>query len=191
MSDELKHGISLVQRVNVRRSARLEGFNKDIKSIDHYFEMDYMGSSEFEWGTIPQALKRMRARAQMDDFVTEPQRIKVAGQYVAWFVGPMDQFNIAKALFIDQLGLAGERQRLKELSYIRDNYVDLGSPGTMNGVALRSKFAKSRDDFGWYDGWWAVDDTVAFAFFKTKEDAKIWIHCVFNGVSAPTPGKAR
>ena len=33
--------VFLVQRVKSRRTARKEGLNKDVKSIDHYFEMDY------------------------------------------------------------------------------------------------------------------------------------------------------
>ena len=187
METTSRHGLFLIQRVKSSFANRRDGLIKDIKSIDHYFEMEYMGSSEFEWGAIPQALKGMRARAQMNDFVTEPKRLKVAGQYLCWYVGPEDEFDLAKALFIDQLGLSGTQQSLQEPSYIHDNYVDPGPPGALNGRPLPSRFAKSRDHYNWCDGWWAVQRT--FAIFKTKEDAKIWLHCVFNGVSSPTPAK--
>jgi hypothetical protein len=146
-------------------------------SIDYFFEMDYMGSSEFEWGALPESLKRMRAATM----VAEPKRLKVAGKYLCWYVGPEDEYTLAKMLFIDQLALSGDFARLKERTCIRDNFVDLGSPATVGGVALPSKFAKTRDDYNWYDAWWAIEKT--FAIFKTKVDAETWLRCV----KAPKP----
>jgi hypothetical protein len=154
LGPSIKHGITLVQRVKSKFITRKEGLDPEIKSIDHYFEMDYMGASEseFEWGTVPEALRRMRMAAQMGEVGALPVRIKVAGKYLCWFVGRDSEYLLAKALFIDQLGLSGNCQHLKELSYIRNNYVDVGSPGALNGVALPSHYAKSRDDYSWYDG---------------------------------------
>lgn len=36
----------------------------DAKGLDVNFQLDYMGSSEFEWGAIPKALKSLREHAE-------------------------------------------------------------------------------------------------------------------------------
>lgn len=36
----------------------------DAKGLDVDFQLDYMGSSEFEWGAIPKALKELRTSAE-------------------------------------------------------------------------------------------------------------------------------
>lgn len=45
----------LVQRMNKKTHA----YPGDT-GLDRHFDLDYMGSSEFEWGAIPKALKRLR-----------------------------------------------------------------------------------------------------------------------------------
>lgn len=45
----------LVQRLERRSNAF-----RDLVGFDRYFGLEYMGSSEFEWGAIPKALKSMR-----------------------------------------------------------------------------------------------------------------------------------
>lgn len=44
----------LVQRMNYRKNP------VDEFSFDGLFNLDYMGSSEFEWGALPKALRKMR-----------------------------------------------------------------------------------------------------------------------------------
>jgi len=169
------HDIWLIQRIKTKQRVVT---NRDLEqpfspSIDFHFEMDYMGSSEFEWGALPQALKRMRAATMID----APKRIKIAGKYVCWFVGPEDEYNIAKALFIDQLGVSDKPiSRLKEISYIRHNFVEDEPKASLNGKPLPTNFAKSLGSYNWYDGWWAVDKT--FVLLKTKADAETWLRCV-------------
>jgi hypothetical protein len=173
----LKHNIYLVQRVKskfIQRASKHLLPDPIPTSIDYFFTMDYMGSAEFEYGALPAALKRMRAATM----VSEPKRIKVAGKYLCWYVGPEDEYTLAKMLFIDQLGLSGDFTRLKERTCIRDNFVDERGPSDVKGISVSSRFAKTRDDYDWYDAWWAIEKT--FAIFKKKEDAETWLRCVKN-----------
>jgi hypothetical protein len=63
-------GFYLVQRLQAKRAP-----HSPAKGFDGYFSLDYMGSSEFEWGAIPKALKAMRERP----VVVEPQTVSIDG----------------------------------------------------------------------------------------------------------------
>ena len=52
--------VDLVQRLKEQKHA-----SKDSKGIDKFFSLDYMGSSEFEWGAIPKALKEWRSHLDL------------------------------------------------------------------------------------------------------------------------------
>lgn len=49
----------LIQRGKFKETAK-----ENIEGIDSLIRLDYMGSSEFEWGALPQSLKRMVAASK-------------------------------------------------------------------------------------------------------------------------------
>ena len=139
----------LIQRVRRRKYE-----SEHNKGFDRIFELDYMGSSEFEFGTIPQALKAMRARNSL------PPKMSVAnitiGKNVAYYVGDASTFDVAVMLFEDELRGRSERKfRHKERTAIYESY----NPSKEN-------------EYSQYDAWWALDAEVPFFLFKDKKHAE-------------------
>lgn len=153
--------ISLVQRVKVKDTTTAG-------NIDARFSFDYMGSSEFEFGALFQALRTMRATT----LCPEPQRIKV-GEHVCWYVGPDIEFAAAAKLFEDQLKPREDRKgHTKERSNIRENYVVEPEPLTVASM-LKAKKQAAKVNYDLMDGWWAIEAT--FVLFKQKAHAMIWL----------------
>lgn len=144
----------LVQRVLHR-----DHTNTEAKSVDRNFSFDYMGSSEFEWGALPSALRLMR---DTGDY-SEPKEIKAFGHTV-WYVGSDTTFLDADALFADQI--QGERNarkaRLKEASFICRSY------GTDNSYSTRGPTI----------GWWAIDAVPPWCLFMQEAHAQEWVECL-------------
>lgn len=131
--------------------------------IDAYFNLDYMGAAEFEWGALPGSLKLMRPADKKEKW--EPIRITVMSpndtgspdDVVCWYVGSKETLPIAEKFFADQLQRDYEWS-LKERTEIRRTY-----------------FPENEWD-GKFVGWWAVDGgPVPWAIFRTKEHAKNWL----------------
>ena len=140
----------LIQRMNAERRENRSG-------VDANFSMNYMGSSEFEWGALPEALRRMRAA---NPEAWAPVKIE-SGKHVAFFVGPVEAIETARTIFADQLG--ARSVHLKEGTRIKSSY----DPG---------------EKYGKLDGWWAIDAAPApWAIFKTEAHANLWI----DGVKCP------
>jgi len=138
----------------IQRVKRRSHVSEHSKGFDRIFELDYMGSSEFEFGTIPKALKAMRA-AKDDTWII---RTITVGKDTAYFVGPADRLNAATQVFEDNLKATwSERKfRHKEVTYIYESY-----------HPVKGK------NFNLFDAWWAVDEGLApFFLFKNKEHAK-------------------
>jgi hypothetical protein len=80
----MEHLPSLIQRVRYRK-------NDLRKGIDAFFEFDYMGSSEFEWGALPKSLKLMRELRMKDPDSSKTPDWKVeklsVGPHIAYYVG--------------------------------------------------------------------------------------------------------
>jgi len=132
----------LVQRLQERQDNSSEK-----KGIDKYFSMDYMGSSEFEWGALPKSLKEIRNR--LDHILVEQI---TCGKHTCFFVGTKKQISTAKELFTDQIGEM--KIHLKESTYIDYAY------GTSD-TNLFASLGKSTV------GWWDVVNH--FFLFKTKQ----------------------
>lgn len=137
----------LIQRV-VARELKDQTLGK---GIDGAFIFDYMGSSEFEWGTLPHSLRLMRAA----DAGWEPEKLKAGG----WYVGPSERLPIAEELVADQRGPM--TWRLKERTLLSEGF-NAGPRG------LRM------------DGWWAVETThergaIPFIVFRDKAHADLWL----------------
>ena len=146
----------LVQRIIVRTEPL-----KQRKGIDRWFKFDYMGSAEFEFDTLPQALKRMRALS-----IITIEHIKLGTKEVAWFVGTESELPTARAFFRDQVG--PDQWFLKEVTSIKETY----HPGN-------ARFK----GYGAFDGWWAIDMT--FCLFKTQQHAELWLKCLKEKQNEP------
>jgi len=137
----------LVQRV-LRKDSEEKG-------IDGAFGFDYMGSAEFEFGSLFHALKAMRAT--WDQYLPEPKRIKDENGRIVWYVGPDDAEILAFAewFFVDQSYGHCEHD-LKERTDMRRAYED--EP---------DRWAPT--------GWWAIDHDTPWLLFVKKDDAREWI----------------
>lgn len=139
---------SLIQRVARRRQDR-----EDSKGVDKLFELDYMGSAEFEFNTIPKALKGMRA--VKDD--TWRIRPIMANNVTCYYIGSKDTFETATQLFEDQVTPRAERKGYtKEWTYIYETYFP----------------NKDRNHLGPYHGWWVLDAEPSFILFKDMKHAE-------------------
>ena len=137
----------LIQRMNAEVCQGRNG-------VDRYFRLDYMGSSEFEWGAIPEALRRLRAAVKAE---WSPVAIK-SGEHVAYFVGPVEAVEAARTIFADQLG--PEAMRFKEGTRIESSY-------------------NPREKYGKFDAWWAIDAAPApWAIFKSEIHADQWLSAI-------------
>lgn len=120
----------LVQRLSPRTYGTGKGF-------DTHFKMEYMGSSEFEWGALPDSLKAMRATdlqitglpldAVTVYFVAAKTNTTLHDDFMDWATNPKRPFWSKDATYLDEL-IEGARRE----------YVDT-------------------------IGWWDVDSHVMFA----------------------------
>jgi hypothetical protein len=127
----------------------------DAKGVDRYFSFDYMGAAEFEWGALPQAMKKMLAAV---DDSWEVTKVTV-DTHTCWYVGPASALKLATALFADQLNdYDQQKHRLKESTYIRYVYIE------------KNEHFKAI-------GWWSLGHDP-FVLFVSKANAKQWLKCI-------------
>lgn len=135
----------LVQRLRVRT------YQANRKGVDSKFEMDYMGSAEFEFGTLPDTLRKMRSNPYPDAVI--PFQI---GKVTLYFVGIPASLEEAKALAVDQLG--PRTMRFKEATCLNE----------LLGPCCQ------------YCGWWALDgNPLPWAIFSSKELAGEWLKLAY------------
>lgn len=150
--------VFLVQRLEARKY----GADRH-KGIDRFFSMDYMGSSEFEWGALPKALKEMRAK----DFEKhKPVLIKVTAEEVeganerakghkpfkGYYLGPPEWVPFIREFFTRELR-DNHSVALKESTFIAGAY----------GVSEYDRLGER------VVGWW--DITNHWCLFKTEKHA--------------------
>jgi hypothetical protein len=174
----------LVQRMELREH------NADDRSgVDRYFSMDYMGSSEFEWGALSRTLKHLRT-------LTLPNPVKFEavrdGQpVVAWYVGPESHREVAEYWFKLCVGAADGQYKfdMKEMPRVFDAYgPEFKTEYTPTGRVKKVK--NPRRNYGTtIVGWWCVDrgyrddrytprplETYGcWAIFRQKEYANNWL----------------
>lgn len=126
----------LVQRLRPRRPLgdRSKGFNA-------FFSPEYMGSSEFEWGALPAALRRMR----VEPAVVEPAKVTINGrEHEVFFVGHQGVSQYAEAM--ERWALPGDRGPFwsKERSHF---------PEVLTGTA---------DDFIDTEAWWEITSNIGW-----------------------------
>lgn len=152
----MKNTSFLIQRIN-RRVGDAFGSRK---GLDKHFSFDYMGSSEFEFGALPEASKRMRVRVDRLKLleISSPQE----GVKRLWFLGEPEYLPQAVELLQDQLG--PQKTHLKERTYLKDSL-----------LPYRNKSASK------FDAWWALDVMGEdhyehpWLIFVQKADAEQWL----------------
>jgi len=132
----------LVQRIKKRSS------KKGKKGVDQYFEFDYMGSAEFEWGALPKALKAMKNLEGISLPITTDDGAK------AYFFGPEKMFSVAEHLFKSHY--SGNTQECH----------------TKDRTEIRSSYHPQHEWDGEIIGWWDIENH--FVIFKTQHDRKLW-----------------
>lgn len=158
-------GPYLIQRVHRRQGHPKLG-------VDACFGMDYMGSAEFEWGALPQTLKRMRANLDAIRVMSMDVKGTNGQNHRVWFVGPESSYVVAM-LFAEceihgsPVSYSGEyRQSLKEMANFKP--------------ILEGKADWGRDVIGW----WSVGEgnlpniRTDWALFMTEKDADTFLACL-------------
>lgn len=150
--------IYLVQRIYEREGKP----NPQKKGIDRCFCMDYMGSSEFEFGALPQALAAWRVRG----INHEPKHMRLSNRTGARisvsYVGP-DEYVEAVTDFIQKQIYEPYGVSLKERTEIQDVLSpDAGEeePETI--------------------GWWDIENN--WVVFTKAKFAHQWIEALKGGV---------
>lgn len=135
----------LVQRMSSRKGAV-----NPSRGFDGYFDLDYMGSSEFEWGAIPKALKSMR---RVESCV-EPQDVIISGKvHRIYFVGAPGVSNNAKDF---ELWASGDDRKT---AFYGKEWTHL--PEILSG---------SKASWIDTDAWWAIEHDVAWTIDEKVAD---------------------
>lgn len=124
----------LVQRLRRRDNEARKGF-------DAMFECDYMGAAEFEWGALPESLKRIRSARRLA--VNEGAVTRGDITLPVFVVGNAKTINEIPAQLT--AWMVDEYPRGKEMTYF---------PEKVTGAAKE-----------WHrvDAWWSLTDDVMWA----------------------------
>lgn len=167
---------NMIQRIKQRWEPPRDGKG----AVDANFSFDYMGSSEFEYGALPETLKEMRANPK--DVIFE--KIEHRG-HKAYYVGPLAGLPIAVELFRHELDTpfpyTGFTQRFKEVTNIKDSYPEPTTTDTQKKKYRKSAQRKQeRPNYSACIGWWAVCTETPFAIFKNDPDARLWKDAIYG-----------
>jgi len=108
------------------------------EGIDSIISFDYMGSSEFEWGALPESLKRIRAKIDTYDYLSMYVGDKIITVFCN-FKGKVSATVQEIATYLRKL--ANDDFRLKELSYFPE-------------------YIKGIDEFKPINFWWDIDNDI-------------------------------
>jgi len=142
----------LVQRMKLKANIDLES------GIDGNFSMDYMGSSEFEWGALPASLKRVCKNIKAYE-IFSINDIKDYRGFPLCLVCTKENATEYEAVLrvwakaSDEYGFG-----LKELM----KFTEAISGKSFSGKPIESSYNK-------IDAWWDIENDVFFAFGVTTE----------------------
>jgi hypothetical protein len=138
----------LVQRM----TRNTHPFEKD-RGIDRHFSLDYMGSSEFEWGAVPKALKRMREN-----------KVEVSERQVDLHGKSHTVFFVSNPASADAKWASLQK------------WVDNGMRG--KEWTKFDTMLETPDDRWPTDAWWSLEDDVAWAL--SRENAELLATAINN-----------
>ena len=128
----------LIQRGTFRSDLALEK-----KGLDQFVNFDYMGSSEFEWGALPKALKGIR---EFKDLMLGAMAIKNSG-IVRFLCSEALKKDVKKCINLLAKDPYKENYRLKEYCDFRD------------GVNRKTDKSKK---LGQNNFWWDIENHYMF-----------------------------
>jgi hypothetical protein len=120
----------------LQRASFKNGKDKSGKGIDTIISLDYMGSSEFEWGALPNSLKNIRK--DINDYTYLD--VLVSDKLITVFCKVSQKSDVELYL----INLAKNNMILKEFSAF-DSYIN------------NDGYFKDRFDF-----WWDIDNDLMF-----------------------------
>lgn len=156
----------LIQRMTRWDSEGEEG-------VDSNFMMDYMGSSEFEWGALPRTLEHMRA-SEPQKIIVQQMNVPLEGaEFGLWYAGRIEELELASRTVEAALDVERVYRIFKERPHMRERLRGEQAPFVAK-----------------VDGWWAVNpdhlrcDFVGFAIFIQEEYAWTWKECILGRKSS-------
>jgi hypothetical protein len=111
--------IYLAGKLPLEYIQRAQFLGGDGPSLDDYFRWEYMGSSEFEGGTLPRSIAGMRLFDQKKGLQAAP--LVVRGK-VVYFVGPAGRLDDAAQLVDEELG--PRRVSRKEITRMKQTILE-------------------------------------------------------------------
>ena len=134
----------LIQRCMLKKEKEGRGF-------DGRFRLDYMGSSEFEWGSIPASLKQFTRNVDALSIVEVGiKNYKGQGMWAICLPAVWEEYKA----FMPDLGT--DKLPLKESIYLKEQTTGKD----WDGKPLRETSFKR------VDLWWDIDNHVMFAYGK-------------------------
>lgn len=149
---------SLIQRVSIKDAALPEG-----KGVDARFRFDYMGSSEFEFGALGDALKRGRKEHAV---IRKISYTAGSEKQALYFVGPKSELRTAELLVAYETGT--EQYRKQQKTWFKER------PHMRERLVLADKYAQH------IYGWWKLEG-APFVVFVRREDAEFWLRTATAG----------
>lgn len=137
----------LVQRLESKTPPEGAGF-------DRYFSLDYMGSSEFEWGAIPKALAEVR-RYKVAVF---PADIEIDGRTRTVYFVTHKHIAVAAVRWMQEWAA---RTDLRPAFWGKE------------WSEFPEKFADIPDRHRRTDAWWAIRENVAWALTREVADSLV------------------
>lgn len=121
---------------------RTRTFKAPGRGIDQFFECEYMGSAEFEYGSLPTALKSFRTSTNLA--VTEHE---------------LTADGVTRPVF-----LVSDLTASAELGVELQNWLDANCPG-QEASRFKRRFANGDDETGYETScWWSISDDAAWSF---------------------------
>jgi hypothetical protein len=153
----LKFNPYLIQRVQ-RRTHPQAGK----KGVDTEFSFDYMGSSEFEWGSLPASLRYMRVQPNIASML-------VVCNHTLYYLGPVHILGQLVGFLKDELSAEwpANRHTMERTEMWRSLNFDLLEPRT-------------KKYFRPFDGWWCISDNherqdrAIWLLFRKADDRDLW-----------------
>lgn len=141
----------LIQRVMLKKDPPPNA------TVDQTFSFEYMGSSEYEWGALPESLKRITKN--FSDYQVIETTIKdCRGESLYLFI-PVNIPSGEYAKYLTQI--INNQIRLKESSYL--DYA-------VSGKGLFGEPLKPESIFERVKVWWDIDNDIWFTFgFKNSQ----------------------
>ena len=134
----------LIQRASIRSPLAAEADN-----LSKAVEFDYMGSAEFEFGALPESLRRIRAYGP------------------AWRCDKVDEIRSADDSPLRAYSAISDEEFPQYVAYLRQ----LRWPEKYGRLNLKEPTAFEHDHKPWskyraIDFWWDLDNDVMFGFHK-------------------------